>query len=808
LAWARLAEIWLALGYRSRALEAAGRAAELSPDLSLTHSVQGFAALAAFRPVTAKEAFERAIRLNSADPLAHFGLGLAEIRQSNLNKGRREIEIAVGLDPNNALLRAYLGKAYFAERADSPGAYLDVLEAQFTGDEIDLAGEQFAIAKELDPKDPTAWFYDAILKQSQNRPVEALRDVQEAIRLNDNRAIFRSRELLDEDRAARGASLARIYDDLGFEQLGVNEAAKSLAFDPASTSAHRFLSDIYATHSRVEIARVSELLQAQLLQDVNINPVQPSLSETNLNIFTGGGPTTPGLGEFAPLFERNQAQLNVSGEIGNNNTRAGEAVVSGLYDRFSLSAGQFHYKTDGFRENFDLKHDITNFFAQAAITPELNIQAEYRRRRTKEGDIRFNFDPDDYSTERQRKFDSDTGRVGLRYSPTPSSDFIGSFIYSDVDEKNEDVQPFLFEFIVFPGFPAIQIPDNVPIETHGKQKGPQFEGQYIYRHSIFNAIVGGLYYDFDSKAEISLNGQILNEQENFNFRTRQKTFYTYSNVNYPTEILWTLGASYDDFDENRTNTEKVSPKFGVQWSAFDNLIIRGAVFQTVKPALIANQTIQPTQISGFNQFFDDANGTKSWVYGAGLDVQFTQDVSGGLEASFRDLDEPTEANGISSSRDREETVYRGYLYWTPHAEWAIRGEVVFDKFTRDQNGREEVPRKVETLSVPVAVSYFNPTGFFASVDATYSFQNVDRDEAVKPAVSVFSDGDDSFTVFNAAIGYRFPQRRGLVSVEVNNIFDTHMKYQDDNFREFGENSGSISPFLPERTILARLTLNF
>jgi hypothetical protein len=25
--------------------------------------------------------------------------------------------------------------------------------------------------KTIDPKDPTAWFYDAILKQSQNRPV-------------------------------------------------------------------------------------------------------------------------------------------------------------------------------------------------------------------------------------------------------------------------------------------------------------------------------------------------------------------------------------------------------------------------------------------------------------------------------------------------------------------------------------------------------------------------------------------------------------------------------------------------------------
>jgi len=74
------------------------------------------------------------------------------------------------------------------------------------------------MAKKLDPSDPTPYFYDAIEKQTTNRPVEALKDLQRAIELNDNRAVYRSRLLLDADQAARSASLARIYSDLGFQQ--------------------------------------------------------------------------------------------------------------------------------------------------------------------------------------------------------------------------------------------------------------------------------------------------------------------------------------------------------------------------------------------------------------------------------------------------------------------------------------------------------------------------------------------------------------------------------------------------------------
>ena len=69
---------------------------------------------------------------------------------------------------------------------------------------------------------------------------------------------------------------------------------------------------------RREIARVSNLPQAQMLQDLNINPIQPSLSEANLNLVPLGGPSRAGFNEFTPLFERRQAQLNATGVAGNN----------------------------------------------------------------------------------------------------------------------------------------------------------------------------------------------------------------------------------------------------------------------------------------------------------------------------------------------------------------------------------------------------------------------------------------------------------------------------------------------------------
>src|ERR687892_400554 len=238
LAWARLSELWASFGELDRALRAAERAATLEPNLSRTQTVLGYAHLMRVKTKQAKEAFEKAIVLDQGDPLARLGLGLARIREGKLHDGGREIEVAASLDPANAIVRSYLGKTYYEEKR--------------TG----LDEREYEVAKQLDPNDPTPYFYGAIAKQTTNRPAEALHDMQRAIELNDNRAVYRSRLLLDADEAARGAAQGRVYSDLGFEPLALVEGWKSVNLDPTSFSAHRLLADTYASLPRHEIARV------------------------------------------------------------------------------------------------------------------------------------------------------------------------------------------------------------------------------------------------------------------------------------------------------------------------------------------------------------------------------------------------------------------------------------------------------------------------------------------------------------------------------------------------------------------------
>jgi tetratricopeptide (TPR) repeat protein len=305
LAWARLAEIHMSFGYLDKALDAAKQAVALEPNLSRTQTVLGYAYLTQVKTKQSREAFEKAIGMDQADPLSRLGLGLAKIRDGDLDAGGREIEIAASLDPNNSLVRSYLGKTYF--------------EKKQTG----LDEREYDIAKQLDPNDPTPYFYSAIAKQTTNRPVEALRDFQTAKELNDNRAVYRSKLQLDSDLAARSAATARIYNDLGFGQLGLAEGYDSVNTDPTNFSAHRFLADTYATLPRHEIARVSELLQSQLLQPINITPIQPGLAESNLFLISSQGAAQTSFNEFNPLFTRNRAALQVSGLYGNDETWGG-----------------------------------------------------------------------------------------------------------------------------------------------------------------------------------------------------------------------------------------------------------------------------------------------------------------------------------------------------------------------------------------------------------------------------------------------------------------------------------------------------
>ena len=148
--------------------------------------------------------------------------------------------------------------------------------------------------------------------------MEALTDLQKSIELNDNRAVYRSRFLLDEDRAARSVSLARVYQELGFDQLAATEGAVAVSTDFGNYSAHRFLTDAYATLPLQESAQQSEQLQFLLRQPEINDRVSPLRAQ---DTFTSALPRAgivksisqirPAYNEFNSLFDRDKLSLYV-----------------------------------------------------------------------------------------------------------------------------------------------------------------------------------------------------------------------------------------------------------------------------------------------------------------------------------------------------------------------------------------------------------------------------------------------------------------------------------------------------------------
>ena len=65
------------------------------------------------------------------------------------------------------------------------------------------------------------------------------------------------------------------------------------------------------------------------------------------------------------------------------------------------------------------------------------------------------------------------------------------------------------------------------------------------------------------------------------------------------------------------------------WHPSSATTVRAAVFSVLSVTNYANQTIEPTQVAGFNQFYDDLIGSTSWRYGLGLDHKFSDQYAAG-----------------------------------------------------------------------------------------------------------------------------------------------------------------------------------
>ena len=762
LALARLAELHLSFGDVNKAVDAAEQAAQQEPDLARSQTVLGFAYLTKLKISEAVEAFTKAIALDQGDPLPRLGLGLARIRRGDLTEGTRDLEVASSLDPGNAVIRSYLGKGYYEDKR------------------IGLDEREYTLAKEIDPLDPTPWFYDAIAKQTTNRPVEALRDIKKAIDLNDNRAIYRSRLLLDSDLAARNASLGRIFSDLGFQQLALVEGWSSANLDPSNHSAHRLLADSYSVRPRHEIARVSELFQSQMLQPINTTPIQPRLAESNLFLISSQGPAGLAFNEFNPIFNRNQVNVQASGFFGEDDTFTGEAIVAGLYDRASFSIGYNRFDTDGFRDNNDQADEVANGFFQFEISNNTSIQAEVRHREYETGDMEVRFFEDDFRPNLRENTEQTSARAGVRHSFSPSSTLLFSYIYQDkMIDFFDGPDPFL-------GLLSLQV------ET--EEKSNAVEAQYLYRRAgddtgiTLNAGAG--YFDIDSDEVQTFELDLppppfgpgpITDVLPFDFKTTHFNAYAYSNLNFARDFTVTVGLSGDRLDEEMGQGEKnqLNPKGGFTYRAPTGTTFRAAGFRTLKRTLVTNQTLEPTQVAGFNQFYDDVNGTSAWVYGAAIDQKLGASYYTGFEYTRRDIKVPSIEIDLDTfetmfiDRDREEDTLRLYFFGAAHEWVSFSVEYELEKIEHDpflQLGFEEV----NTHRLPLGVKFFHPSGIGAEVKTTY----VDQDGSFELREPPFGyvPGEVDFWVLDAAFRYRLPKRFGFLVVGANNLTDERSAY--------------------------------
>ena len=764
LAWARLSELQLSTGERSDALESAKKAQALNPRLDRTHTILGFAYLAEVDIDEAKVVFKKAINLNPADPLARLGLGLAKIRKGDIEEGTQDLEAAVTLDPDNAIMRSYLGKAHYELNNE------------------DYAATELAIAKEMDPKDPTPWYYDAILKQTTNRPVEALHDMQKAIELNDNRAVYRSSLLVDKDLAARTASLARNYENLNLTRLALLEARKSLNADPFNYSAHRFFGE---SASRNKIASVSQLLQAQLLQPINITPIQPQMKETTFSVANRSGPSNLSLNEYNPLFSSNQVNLLANGVYGSNNTLVDEVIINGIYNQFSGSLGQYHFQTDGFRKNDDLKQDIYTAFMQVAINSDLSVQAEFYKEKTDAGDIALRLNDDESHRKNFRQdIDIENVRLGLKYNLTADQNILFSGIYGNRRRFNESGT-----------LSSSQLNEEIFL----------FEAQHLLNLDQVKPITGLGYAHSDNtskrKRALSLDPNSSKVEKSL---TEHLNAYLYIPYTFANNIVTTIGLSFDLFDNGKINRHQFNPKFGLMWMPNSKTTLRFSAFRTLKRLLVANQTIEPTQVAGFNQFFDDNEGASAWQYGVGLDQQLTSSIFSGFELVWREVNQPRDvAPPNPASYDQHENSYLAYLYWIPNQQFSLTTEYQFEKISLkglpfDEND-ETLARKSIIHSIPLSLNFYHHSGLFAKLNATYVNQDVTFRKNSLP-----DRNRADFWTFDASFGYRFPKRLGSISFETTNLFDRNFSFHNS----FDSNGPVLTRYIPEIQFFGSFRFSF
>lgn len=635
-AWARVADLEFSFGRIDRAKDALNRGLQLAPLNAQAVTLQGFLLCADDRLREAQEVFERAIALDGGLGNAWLGRGLCRIRRGEKDAGREDIEVAAALEPNRSILRSYLGKAFSHE-----------------GD-FKLADHELKLARTLDPNDPTSYLYSSLIKQKENRVNEAIADLEDSQARNDNRSVFRSRMLLDEDLAVRSANLASIYHDAGMTDVALREAARAVTYDYVNDSAHLFLSDSYNElrdptrfNLRYETVWFNELLLANLLAPVGAGRLSQHMSQQ----------------EYSRMFDVNGLGLASSTTYRSDNKSVAELVSQyGTYNGTSYSFDLDYQHNDGFRVNNDLNDIEWYTTIKQQITPKDTALVIVKYEDYHSGD-NFQYY---YQTNARPNFQFDETQQPIvvggwhhEWSPNIHTLALGGRLetqqhFSDLAAPQlllihdpqgrlyaSDTEPFDVnynnEFVVY----TAELNQIFQYERVTLSAGARYQwGTFNATSSMTNP--PGLNPLFPRPAaDVSVN-------ENF----QRATGYGYLTVE-PLDRVWlTGGLTYDDMtypsnfrnppvSPGESHESLVGPKAAVVWQPINEAALRGVYTKSLGGvSLDESYRLEPTQLAGFPQAFrslisESVVGSLAapqyQTYGLALDFKFPTRTYAGLQ---------------------------------------------------------------------------------------------------------------------------------------------------------------------------------
>ena len=809
-AWARVAELEFSFGHTPAASVAADKALALSPRHGQAHALRGFLLAARNQTSEALRAFDDAIALDSALANGWLGRGLVKIRRGDLQSGRNDLETAAILEPRRALLRSYTGKAF----TDAGNVH--------------LATQELRYAQKLDGNDPTPWLYSALLAWQEHRINAAVDDLEHSIALNDNRALYRSRLLLDQDRAVRGANLANIYESAGLNQVALNEAARSVSYDQGNYSAHLFLSESFNAlrdptrfNLRYETPWFGEFLLANLLSPVGATPLSQNISQQ----------------EYSRLFARDHAGLSSDTLVRSDGEIHELASQFGNFGNTAWALDLDYQHNDGVRRNNRLDRTEWYTTVKQQLTPQDSVLLLFKYQDFASGDnfqyynAKKSLDPDYHFEETQHPIA--LAGYHREWSPGVHTLFLGGRLANEQKLTDQNVPYYLLarrgaETFV-PGSPLYDVRYQSEFEAYTAELSQIFQTEH---HTL---TLGARFQDGELRAKNSLqptNADMVLApfRSSVTEPADRVTGYGYYDWRICDSLLLIGGVSYDLVTYPRNlrsapitagSAEKdlLAPKAGAVWTPLNGLTFRGAYTRSLGGVTLdQSYRLEPTQIAGFVQTYrtllpisltGPVSAQEFETAGAAMELKLPtrtyvtlqlERVSSGANNTrgvvVTDIGSgsPTPAQG-GGTREKIEFVEHSAELTVAQLldeEWSVGARYRFARASLHTRLPELEPqiavapdanvRDVSDLhAATVFMIYNHRSGFFAGTDFSWYMQN-NREHGF--AGGKFATRDlpsDNFPQWNVAVGWRFPKHHGDVTLGVLNLTDDNYHLSPVNF---------------------------